>query len=190
MARVGVDIDEPLFPWYDLAHKACEQAGIANGVTPTSYAPFEDYGCTRQEWLDALDVARKNGMYLRAPIGGAAAALWKLTHAGHSIHLVTARGQFAGGARIKADTARWLYEWNIPHDSLTFAADKSLIRVDYFIDDRMEHLNEVGAANDPIAALFLIDHPTNRGCDDRIAFRVGHIRDAVDWIIKNEAAAA
>ena len=30
--RLGIDIDDVLFPWFDKAHAACERAGVVAGI--------------------------------------------------------------------------------------------------------------------------------------------------------------
>lgn len=142
--RVGIDIDDVLYPWYDVAHRVCDTAGITNGATPTSWAPYEQYGCTDQAWFDALAIATLTGeLYGAPPIAGVREQLERLHDAGHTIHLVTARGFLQHGKIIRLDTIEWINEYGIPHDSLTFIKDKRLVDVDAFIDDAPHNYDQL-----------------------------------------------
>ena len=146
--RIGVDIDDVIFPWYERAHYASQHAGITNGVTPRSWYPFREYGCTTEAWLDALAAFTRGNcwLYNGQPFEGAAAALHQLKDAGHTIHIVTARGYLSDGPNVRAKTARWLDIWSIPHDTLTFSKDKTVVRTDWFVDDNADNIRAVNAA--------------------------------------------
>jgi hypothetical protein len=145
--RIGVDIDDVLMPWADTAHGICEAAGITNGATITHWEFWKDYGCDPQTVWDLLDHATVHGgLYDAAPYDGAADALQRLTDAGHTVHLVTARGFLANGPLIRQLTCAWLDQWSIPHDSLTFATDKRVVPVDHFIDDSLRNYDQLDSA--------------------------------------------
>lgn len=160
--RIGVDIDDVLYPWYDQAHAASVAAGITNGRTPSTWAPFEDYGCSDQEWYDALSAPTLDGsLYFADPIPGAVEAMHQLTECGHVLHLVTARGALANGNLIRKHTIDWLAAHGIPFESLTFSRDKTIVDVDVFIEDHpknAEALAKVGRT------VILIDRPYNQQC--------------------------
>lgn len=144
MTRVGVDIDDVLYPWADTAHSLCEEAGITNGATITQWEFWRDYGCEAQTVWNLLDAATHNGgLYDREPYDGAAEALQQLTDAGHTVHLVTARGFLANGPLIRQLTCAWLERWSIPHHTLTFAQDKRVVPVDHFIDDSLRNYDQL-----------------------------------------------
>jgi 5'(3')-deoxyribonucleotidase len=158
--RLGIDIDDVLFPWFTTAHAICEAAGITNGVVPSSWTCHEDYGCTLQEWLDVLAAATRDGsLYAGAPIPGSVEALHRLADAGHSLHIITARGFFAHGDLIRRHTVEWLADYGVPHDSLTFVKDKTLVRVDAAVDDSWKNVQALTAAGVPT---WLVDAPHNQ----------------------------
>lgn len=158
--RIGVDVDDVLFDWYGRAHEACMAAGITGSVTPFTWSPFEEYGCTAQAWYDALEVATLDGsLYSGEPLPGAVEALERLREAGHSIHLVTARGFLAHGDLIKRQTIDWIIDYRVPHDTLTFSRDKTLVRVDVFADDSERNITQLVAAG---VRCCLIDADHNR----------------------------
>ena len=63
-----------------------------------------------------------------------------------TIHIVTARGYLSDGPNVRAKTARWLDIWSIPHDTLTFSKDKTVVRTDWFVDDNADNIRAVNAA--------------------------------------------
>jgi hypothetical protein len=177
--RIGVDIDDVIFPWYEYAHELCVQARITNGVTPMSWSPFLEYGCTIQDWLDVLEVATMDGtLYSGEPYLGAIEALWRLRDAGHEVHLVTARGFFNFGELIREQTVSWLADWDVPHDSLTFTKDKTSVPCDVFIDDSAPNVAALTAAG---VRTFMLTRPHN--ATDPYELRVGHVAEFVDLIL-------
>lgn len=185
MSAVGIDIDDVLFPWYDTAHQVCERAGITNGVQPTSWRPFDDYGCTDQEWFDALTEATLTGeLYTGPPMGDCVEQLHRLADAGHSIHLVTARGfALENGNRTKALTVAWLDEWHVPHSSLTFSKNKALVRTHWFLDDAVHNYDQL----DGHTNVWLVDRPHNLVHAPDSRRRVPSVGAFVDLVL--EAAA-
>jgi hypothetical protein len=156
--RIGLDIDDVLYPWFDAAHAACAAAGITGGVIPTSWAPYDDYGIDKELWhetiADAVDV-----MYQSAPFEGAVEQVTRLKEAGHTVHLVTARGALKNGHMIRAETALWAAAHEVPHDSLTFSTDKTVVRTDFFLDDN--HGNWQSLWNDSDSTPYLLTKPWN-----------------------------
>ena len=86
-------------------------------------------------------------------------ALLRLQGNGHTVHLVTARGFLAHGDLIKMQTLQWISDYAIPHDTLTFAKDKTLVRTDVFADDAEHNLSTLTAAG---VRTCLIDAPHNQ----------------------------
>lgn len=184
--RLGIDIDDVLFPWSTLAHKACEAAGITNGKTITQWAFHKDYGCTSEELWEVLHAAYRDGMLLNsAPTRKAALALCRLRSAGHSVHLVTARG-FEGplASLVRQHTVEWLREWYIEHDSLTFAKDKTVMRLDVAIDDGVKNVVALESAGVPT---YLVDTIHNQEFEH--PRRVLSINEFADAILGQEDAA-
>jgi hypothetical protein len=120
-----VDIDDVLMPWADAVHEACRDAGLHDLETYSSWSQWEDYGCTKDEWLYVVSTLTKaGGLYHTPPIPGAVEAIRRLYWAGHQIHIVTARGFMAHSEQIRAWTDEWLEEWAVPHHTRTFAQSK------------------------------------------------------------------
>lgn len=145
--RVGIDIDDVIYPWYRRAHELCAHAGITNGVEPVTWRPFEEYGCSLEDWVAVL-VAAGRGVYTEQPYPEARGALGRLVDAGCEVVFVTARGSFgSNGAAIKGWTRDWMAEHlgDIPHE-LFFSPDKTAIPTDWFIDDRVDHVRDLTLA--------------------------------------------
>lgn len=177
--RVGVDIDDVIFPWYARAHQLCVKAGITNGVSPTTWSPHEEYGCTLQDWLDVMECGTLDDtLYSGAPYPGAIDALWRLRGAGHSIHLVTARGFFVLGRMIREQTINWLDDYGVPHDTLTFTKDKTIVRADVFVDDSAKNVAELVAAG---MSTWMVNQPHNATAIH--SPRVNHVSEFVDAIL-------
>jgi hypothetical protein len=159
--RLGIDIDDVLFPWFDKAHAACERAGVTNGITPSQWACYDDYGITLEDWLVVMEAATLDGsLYSGDPYPGVVEALQSLREAGHGIHLVTARGFFNHGELIRKHTVDWLADNAVPHDSLTFTKDKTFVRVDAFVDDSWKNVSDLVAAG---IRTWMVDAPHNQG---------------------------
>jgi len=162
--RIGVDVDDVLFPWGYRAHALCKAAGITNGKQVTQWEAHLDYGVPLQSWLDAVGPMVDDGSYLAAPYEGVQDALARLQAAGHTIHLVTARGGFSRGSEIRQQTIQWLSDWEIPYDALTFSKDKTVVNVDVFIDDSLKNYDALVAAG---VNTYLVNQPHNGPWFDR-----------------------
>lgn len=183
--RIGVDVDDVLFDWFGRAHAACEQAGITNGQHPAQWQCWLDYGCTETEWLAVMEQATLDGsLYIGDPLPGAIDALRDLEGAGHTIHIVTARGFSAHGDLIRRHTVDWFREWDIPHHSLTFSKRKTLVQVDAFVDDSCKNVCELEAVGIPT---WMVDAPHNQHVTDHR--RIAHIREFADIILAMEDVA-
>jgi hypothetical protein len=175
--HIGVDVDDVIFPWYHLAHEASLRAGITNGAEPKSWQPYEEYGCSQQAWFDALEVATLDGSLYRGDLyPGAAEALQRLIDAGHYVHIVTARGFFNHGHLIRQATVHTLKD--VPHHSLTFTKDKTIMRLDAFVDDAVHNVQALVAAGIPT---WMVNQPHNAGFEYHL--RVNHVSEFVDSVL-------
>lgn len=185
--KVGSDVDDVLTPWYYSSHEWSVKAGITNGVTrPTAWAAHEDYakgdpakGCTLEQWLAAVYPMALDGFYLDVePYPGAVKNLKRLKDADMEVHLITSRGAFAHGERIKADTEEWVRRHFPFVDSLTFSSDKTKPRTDYFLDDLPKNIDKVLLAG--IKGV-LHNQPWNRGIPGYD--RVRNVKGFVDLVL-------
>jgi hypothetical protein len=191
--KVGFDIDDVLFPWYARAHEACVEAGITNGVTPVSWRPYEEYGCTKEDWLEALDVVTlKGNLYLKhGPDEDALRALRSLLFDGHEIHLITARGFIGHSRLISGHTVRWLEQYAVPYKTLSFTRQKGLrakqLGLNFFLDDNGDNFRDVARVLRPDLSTgeyrsFLLDRPWNQDVATFPQERVSSVQQYVDYI--------
>lgn len=175
--RVGIDIDDVLYPWYATAHRLCVEAGITNGVMPCTWSPFEEYGVTRETWLGVI--GEDTTLYDADPIPGTLEQLHRLRAARHTIHLVTARGFMRRGPMIRMLTISWLSKHDVPHHSLTFAKDKRAVITDVFLDDAHHNYDQL----DGHTEVWLLDAPHN-GEHREGRRRVGSVKEFVDMVLE------
>jgi hypothetical protein len=188
---VGVDIDDVLHPWFNTAHELCVAAGITNGVIPTQWRVFEQYGCDVEVWAQVLDQATVAGtLYGVPPIPGAVEALRRLHFLGHRIHLVSARGMGAWQtaeqrAMIHAQTRSWVEEYAVPHGSLIFDSDKPRVarelNLDFFIDDGVHNFQAL-EQEAPETNVHLLTAPHNG--DFWTPFRLETMDEFADLVIE------
>lgn len=80
----------------------------------------------------------------------------KLKADGHTLHICTDR---SFGTRSIHNTIDWLQKYSVPYDSLAFSADKTLLEVDVFVEDRDKNFEALWTAGTPC---FLFDRPWNQ----------------------------
>ncbi len=164
---IGLDFDEALFPWYDLAHEASVRAGIVpEGVSPTTWAPHEAYGVTLEEWVAVLDaeVLKDDGMYHTLIDPDVVHQVKRMYNRGYDIHIITARGQFGElGDRVKQITKSCIIRSGLPYTTLNFAKNKvpiaQALGIDYFLDDAPHNFDPLVEAG---INAFLLDERWNR----------------------------
>lgn len=162
--RIGVDLDGVVYPFeiqfgrYLVDYVGFDEARCA--VPVHSYGFYEEWGLTKDEFLDHCHEAVDLGVLFGVgdPYPGTRAALQRLVDAGHTLHVVTARGGMGTPGRAEGNTQFWL-EHHLPlFESVTFSNDKTIVRADAFIEDRTNnydalHFNGVRAT--------LINRPWN-----------------------------
>lgn len=157
--RIGVDLDGVVYdyatPFTAYMRKVLHNPDLAY---PNCWHFYQDqWGLTLEEFLSHMQdaVTAKAIFHTGDPIAGSVKALTALREQGHEIHIVTNRPQ-RGADRA---TKNWLDTHQIPHDSLTFSEDKTVVPVDVFLDDRPENYDSL-VARGVTAVLF--DQPWNR----------------------------
>ena len=191
MIKVGFDYDEPIFPWYDYAHKVSLAAGLADpeGEPPSAWDPTTTYGCTLNEWYDVINNEVKkgiDGMYGWPVKPHVAEAMRFMYRTGrYEIHLITARGQFGSyGADIVELTKSQLIREMIPHHSITFTQDKIAtfrsLGLHYMLDDREPYYHDAVKAN---VEAYLLDERWNQDADVPANRRLFSTLEYIDLIM-------
>jgi hypothetical protein len=189
--HIGVDYDEPMYPWYDYAHDVSVAAGLTSpdAPPPTRWDPHSHYGCTQQEWYDVLNAeVRKglDGMYGRPLKPGVVEDMQRLYDEipGVLVHIVTARGQFGEeGKMIQELTRAQIASSGLPHDSLHFTPKKApVVRrlgISKFVDDGPHNYEDLQFITDT----FLYDERWNQHVPVPRARRVKSFGQFVDRVV-------
>jgi hypothetical protein len=147
--RILVDLDGPIFNFTGNTALWCAgKTGrpLSDFPVPTTWAYWEEWGFGRREFYRLVEQGVVAGFVFGVgdPVLGARGALRRLRRAGHRVHIATSRG-FGPRSLNRSLTATWLGEHKIPHDSLTFAEDKTVLRVDVALDDKPSNVNALRA---------------------------------------------
>lgn len=149
MYRIGLDIDDVLYPWSQRAYEAICAAGKDKGLgLPSMWEMHEHYGLGRDEFWNIINAAYMDGMLLNAPYDGVQDLIYALMWEGYEVHLVTARGCSEGdmAQMVREQTRECLRTHSVPHDSLTFTKDKAALGLDYFLDDGIHNVTALREA--------------------------------------------
>lgn len=184
---IGFDWDDVMISWYDRAVELCRIAGVCPAdVTPSSWSMHEEMGCTLEEWVAVLDAATVSGeLYDTVPYPEALEAMRRLYWEGHYIHIVTARGTFHGNQhneRIHEITRAQVEEFAVPHHSLTFTRDKTVVPTDYFIDDNVRNVKNLLDAG---VEAYVLTRPWNLDAD--LPHRVASVEEFANIILTKES---
>lgn len=166
------DIDDVWVPFSENSHLASVAAGIVpEGMdNPWVWAPFEIYGCTDQDWFDALSAATlRRELHWSEPADEDMEAFVRLAHLGCQQHFVTARGFMDNPGLIRDITRDWADEFFAGlYGELIFTKEKGeaarqlkLANVPIFgIDDHTRNYDALTAAG---VTTFLMNKPWNQG---------------------------
>jgi hypothetical protein len=184
------DIDDVQLPWAQRVHDACVSAGLAElDSTWTQWHMWEDYGCTKNEWLHIVDsLVVPGGVYHGEPYPGVVEANDKLLAAGVDLHFVTARGFFAHSQQIREWTREWVNRV-YPGRKITlwFAQDKGRIAkqigATHAIDDSIPNVIDLWEEG---VETYLMNQPHNLG-DQYFTpdhpYRVNSVNEFVERIL-------
>jgi hypothetical protein len=160
--RLGIDLDGVAYDFAaSLRHWLVHHEGhdAERYPDPQTWDFYRDqWGMTLEEFTAHCDRGVDAGVIFvdGDPLPGTRDALRTLKRLGHTLHIVTNR---SFGRRSMENTAWWLHKHDIPYDTLHFAADKTSVRVDAFIEDNADNYLALTAAG---VAAFLWDRPWNR----------------------------
>ncbi len=165
---IMIDVDDCITPWFETVDAKCKELGLdrLNAGPCTNWAMWEHYGCTKEEWEDAVILATLDGLYTTIePFPGAVQAINRLRWYGHRVHIVTARGFMANGDRIRDWTREYFDSFGIGYDTLTFSKNKARamdelgVHFDYAIDDGLHNVETLQSRG---VRVFLQDAAHNR----------------------------
>ena len=157
MARIGIDIDSTLHPYWELLERVAQQRF---GVT-IPYDEQRSWGIPtleREQLVECINETHADHNILAAePYPHAVETVARWHGDGHWIHITSHRADATHGA-----TARWLERIGLPYDDLHCSYDKVTrcveLGIDVLIDD--SPVNLARAAEEGILGATLI-HPWN-----------------------------
>lgn len=162
--HIGIDLDGVC---YDFAKSLSEYLVESEGFDPdslpepTCWEFYEkDWGLTLDEFLTLFAKGVDAGYVFR--VGDPhddCVEIMRTLHLDHSLHIVTHR---TIGERGVQNTMEWLFEKQIPYDTITFSRDKTIVKTDLFIEDNVDNflaLEEAGVQ------AVLMDRPWNQHLD-------------------------
>lgn len=161
--RVGIDIDGVV---YDFAASLREYLYQHHGwdegscTPPTRWEFYEDWGLDLPSFIQMCSDGVAAGFVFThgSPYPGTHDAWHRIRADGHTIHVITDRNIGHHGASEKA-TRAWLDLHDLPFDSLTFTADKTVVKVDTMVDDKLANYL---AMRDAGVRTWLLDRPWNQ----------------------------
>ena len=110
--------------------------------------------------------------------------LAQLKALGHSNHLVTYR--FSGKTRCaKAATEYFYASQGIEFDSITYSKDKTVVDVDFFLEDNLANYDVLDAAG---VKVYLVNRPYNQENDSRR--RVDSVKEYVNEVLNSYVSAS
>lgn len=147
--RIGVDLDGVLYDfvgdfrnWLIMEHDR-----EAHHLPPAESWNFwkDQWGLTLDEFLGICGESVDAGYMFRVgdPHPDSIEYMHRLREDGHSLHIITARNF---GSKSIQNTEWWLNEHDVPHDSLSFSKDKTIMALDTMIDDHAENFIQLEQA--------------------------------------------
>lgn len=148
--RIGIDLDGVCYDFAASFRRYLhEHQSFPSWWTPqaTRWEFYEDWGFSLDEFLDFFHRGVDAGVIFThgMPYANTREGFQRIKAAGHSIHIVTDRSMGKAGASERA-TSAWLKAHDLPFDSLTFSADKTVVRLDAMVDDKPENYAALEAA--------------------------------------------
>lgn len=173
MIKLGIDLDGCLANFTDsYAKLLTRRSGIpfppSSDEFPREWFWDRAAGITREiegeTWSKDI-LKSKNFWQNLAPLPNAKPAIrWlnRLAKSGNEVYYITNRP----GDTSKHQTEKWLYELGMNYPTVITTADKlpfvKAIKLDFYVDDKTETIQEIAAANLPNLRLYLREWAYNR----------------------------
>lgn len=190
--RIGIDLDGVVYDYeaairhYLVNHEGYDDARLPRieGWHLWQQWGFEDAATF---WAIA-DKAVEDGILFRwgLPCDDTVGDLQRLVDAGHTLHVITARKCVYSGLAEGA-TMEWITQHLPPVESVTFSADKTIVRTDAMIEDNLDNYDALYKAG---TRAYLIDRPWNTQENEwPWRRRVANIAEFVNAILPTQAVA-
>lgn len=177
---VGSDLDGVGANFGDSVYKSLEYFGLEglwkSGPTDKPFWHFyREWGWTDKQWVDFCNTAADAGiLFTGEPRPNFVEAMKEIKANGHRLIFITDRpfGSFPWVS--KNITYQWFEANEIPYDVIAFSSDKTCIKTDIFVEDKIENYDALVQHNTPCC---LINRPWNevKGGDSR--YRIDDISE-------------
>jgi len=152
-----VDVDDVIRPFVDeVVKKYNSLSGENRKVSEITSWEISNHLPMIKNFYDFVHLYKNELLLLPGVLPAVKNSLKELRDDDHKIIIAT--HQFHG---LEGLTLGYLYKNNIPYDSIFFGQDKSILRGDVMIDDKVRNLQKFGYKN-PGAKLILMGKPWNK----------------------------
>lgn len=162
--RIGIDIDGVGFNFGDSCKAHMDHTGLGHlwksGPTPDPYWDFyKDWGWTTDRFVEFCNEAADCGCLFSGPVkDGYVEMIESIARLGHEIIIITDRS-FGSNPSVSHNlTCEWLAQHGIEYDELIFSSDKTCVKTDMFIDDKIQNYDALVAAG---SDAYLLNRPWN-----------------------------
>lgn len=145
--RIGFDLDGVLYDFTDGFKRSIPHRYRDGAADRWNF--FTEWGITLEEFaLYCVQGIRNRILYWTGyPLPDAVEAIKALKAQGHTIVIITHRGNFGEGETLAREaTEYWLKSHGIPFDELHLAEDKTSVPTDFMIEDKVENFLALRAA--------------------------------------------
>lgn len=179
--RLGIDLDGVCFPFEESLIRYMKHMGLDKKYqigSVDSWHFYREWGMSDDEFVQLCNDGVDAGfVFSGGYIDDAPAQIRRMKRMGHSIHIVTNRSFGRTPISSSIATANWLFDNDIPYDTIDFTADKTSVKTDMFIEDNLNNYDALEAAG---TVAFLVDRPWNHREDNRL--RVKNIEEFADIV--------
>lgn len=182
---VGWDIDGVGFTFGDSCRAHLDHTGRGHlwksGPTPEPYWDwYKDWNWTSAEFVKFCNEAADCGCLFTGGVrDGYKEAVEEVKSLGHTNVFITDRS-FGSTPEVSHElTYKWFRENGIEYDELHFSADKTVRRVDLYIDDKLSNYDALDAAG---VEVYLLNRPWNRTDEPDARRRIDTIAEYVEKV--------
>lgn len=165
--RIGLDIDGVMFDFAASLERYLVRIGKhreLNISQPTRWEFYLDWGIEEWEFIDLCNDGVDEGyVFSGGVMDMAPSAVNFMRNMGNTIHIVTDRFFGRYPEQSHKATEYWLNQHEIEYDSLTFSGDKTVIRTDVFIEDKLSNYDALVKNG---TDCYLVDRPWNQDLGD------------------------
>lgn len=189
MLTVGFDLDGVGYDFGASVRRYLDSIGRTYGWKDDAEEPhtwnfFEYWNMDRHEFKEICDAGADAGYIFSGPQReGFSEAVGRVAALGHHVVIITDRS-FGSSPRIShRATEEWLRQHDVYYDQLIFSADKTVMKTDFFVEDKLENHDALEAAG---TRCYLINRPWNLLEDDRRRINsVSEYADAIEAITEH-----